>query len=103
MNRTKNIKDSIIKLDNFLSSDIFEPTDTIQVLRDNTELLPGYRPVIDWYYSDEEMEAGFPEDYEKIDHRLIQLKKEYEEVKPYLETLSVKMCLSEIKGLRKHI
>lgn len=80
--------DLISELSEELSDGILSIDDTIQILRSDEEITRYYRPVIDWYYSDEKMAECL--DLDRSNRR------QYEQDKPKLISVSVKDCLSEL-------
>lgn len=76
--------DLISELNEDLRDGILSLDDTIQILRADEEVTRYYRPVIDWYYSDERM-VNHPD------------KVQYEQDKPKLISISVADCLDEME------
>ena len=74
----------ISELNEELRDGILSLDDTIQILRADKEITRYYRPVIDWYSSDERM----------VNHLD---KVQYEQDKPKLISISVKDCLNEME------
>lgn len=80
--------DLISELSEELSDGILSIDDTIQILRSDEEITRYYRPVIDWYYSDDRMAECLNLDTFN--------RRQYEQDKPKLISVSVKDCLSEL-------
>ena len=76
--------DLISELSEELSDGILSLDDTIQILRADEEITRYYRPIIDWYYSDERM-VSHPD------------KVQYEHDKPKLISITVVDCLNEME------
>lgn len=83
-----------------ISDGILLPTDNIQVLRADREIDRGYRPIIDWYYSDEimveDLKIDIDDEEEEIEEKQ-GIKEQYEKDKKSLEIISVAGCLLEMK------
>lgn len=80
--------DLISELSEELSDGILSLDDTIQILRSDEEITRYYRPVIDWYYSDDRMAECLDLDGSN--------RRQYEQDKLKLISVSVKDCLSEL-------
>ena len=80
--------DLISELNEELRDGILSIDDTIQILRADEEITRYYRPVVDWYYSDEKMA-----EYLDLDDSN---RRQYEQDKSKLISISVKDCLSEL-------
>lgn len=83
-----------------LKDGMFTLSDTIQVLRSDNTIEDGYRPIIDWYYDDmvmaETLANDLLDDEEDLEEKR-NLKKQYENDKLYLESITVKQCLNEME------
>lgn len=64
--------------------------DVIQVLRAENPIHGQYRPIVDWYYDEEEMA-------EQVTDMTVQELDKYRRDKAHLEAVTVKECLEEMK------
>lgn len=82
------------------------PGDQVQVLRSEKALGDGYKPVVDWYYDDYKMESLLAVDPFDSDVGVFnkkQLRKQYEEKKHQLESMSVVELLNEMQDRNRII
>lgn len=74
----------------------------IQVLRTEDAVYEGYRPILDWYYADDEMlditEINSLDKKEDI-VRKRKILKRYKKHKPMLESMLLINCLKEMEGV----
>ena len=80
--------DLISELNEELRDGILSLDDTIQILRSDEEITRYYRPVVDWYYSDEKMAECLDLDSSN--------RRQYEQDKLKLINVSVRDCHYEI-------
>lgn len=74
--------------------------DSIQILRSEHQLMKDYKPIIDWYYCDEQMKEIYAINSwdEKQDIKSKQkFTKQYEKDKSQLESVTILDCLIEMQ------
>ena len=79
-------------------------SDTIQILRSLRPRFVNYRPIIDWYYSKDEMDSLLAPDFlddEKDQEEKEALRIRYKRDKPFLESVTVSDCLAEMEKWNK--
>lgn len=79
--------------------------DTVQVLRGPT-IEDGYKPVIDWFYNHAKMETLLRKyfyDTPAVMEELDQLKKHYDDNRPYLEEVPLADLFSELEAVNEVI
>lgn len=97
-------REIIKELKEELRDGILSLTDTIQVLRSDSDVCNGYRPIIDWYYDNDKMmkllKGNFFDDEEDF-KELHLIKEPFEKDVPLLENIFVGVCLMELKERSK--
>ena len=73
-------------------------SDTIQVLRDTSTVIEGYKTIIDWYYNEEKMTTDMKSTTGEEDYfGKVEATKLYKKDKELLLSIKAEECLSELK------
>ena len=92
--------DFIEEIEEELEEENLSLSDTIQVLRDSKTPNSDYYPVIDWYYTDEQMQSLFLKDEEDTKEDIaekLEMKKQYLSDKGKLKSITAEEFLKELK------
>lgn len=94
-------KELLEELNAEVAEGVLSLEDTIQIIRDDKELMPTYYPIIDWYYDAFTMKQEIDTPLEEMKKSHEAYKAQYEADAPKLKEMKLKDALTEMKQIQK--